>query len=609
MKAIAEKGRRVVGRKGKPRTGKESKRKLGRRSLLRETRELDRQSLVGSVFETDAEHSRRHPAAESKWAKKCVRCAFMKRKIALLSYARSGQVSWLVPRPVSMGGFWALGCCLCAATLASPEFRSAHAAAVSGPRLGSRSSKWAQYGIRRISAGSLSNHGATLSHKEAVRSVSESDFHLRLAPKLAAFGAIEQRAELEADLQLTKGRVPQPSDWADAWAEATSQMSWLKQERLDTKKQGKNAKCKRQQRTKMCYIMAEVVRIKHRKAIREATSLTLTTDDAKGRKVLRFRCDTPTEPYQGDGLIGIAGKTLKTSAEGPRAIEADHAESTVASIEQALRSFCTPLGGDCDEALFKHLCGIVHFLASDGARSERKALFLAAKKLFPNAIYLIRDAAHAIRIACKVPLHCDDVFAQIWEEIANKKHALLPDIQNSEKLKAWLAHIQHTQASCVRLPGDLRPLDKVLKHFSFAKQRFESYADPMAKVAVLLLPVCTLLSFISCDERHGKEQRQRAVDTLKLFTPKFCIGLGMSADFALVCTEFLRLFDCLNHDMANSVTEAEQFLETLQAMFRKGFVFGITVPGQPLAAGSSDAAAPAQPGRVKLFFCLRRTNK
>ena len=195
------------------------------------------------------------------------------------------------------------------------------------------------------------------------------------------------------------------------------------------------------------------------------------------------------------------------------------------------------------------------------------------KEIFPNAVYLIRDPAHAIRIACRNPLHCDDLFGEIWEELANKRHALLPDIQNSEKLQGWLEHIQRTWRSCVRLPGVLQPFDTVLRHFSFAKQRFESYSQPMAKLAVLLLPVCVLLSFIASDQRHPKQQRERASTLLAKFQPKFCIGLAMSADFAIICTDFLRLFDTLDHDIADSVSEAERFIETLHAMFSKACVF------------------------------------
>ena len=53
------------------------------------------------------------------------------------------------------------------------------------------------------------------------------------------------------------------------------------------------------------------------------------------------------------------------------------------------------------ERIRKH----VRILAVDGASEERRALELAAKDLFPNVVLFIRDAAHALRIAVKNPLH------------------------------------------------------------------------------------------------------------------------------------------------------------------------------------------------------------
>ena len=116
-------------------------------------------------------------------------------------------------------------------------------------------------------------------------------------------------------------------------------------------------------------------------------------------------------------------------------------------------------------------------------------------------------------------------------------------------------------------------MDVVLRHLSFAKQRFDSFADPCAKLSVMLLPVCVLLAFIGSDERNPPVRRKRAAVLLKLFTPKFCLALGMSADYGLLCSEFLRHFDCVDHDIARSVSELRDFEATLDAVFRKGQVF------------------------------------
>ena len=53
-------------------------------------------------------------------------------------------------------------------------------------------------------------------------------------------------------------------------------------------------------------------------------------------------------------------------------------------------------------------------------------------------------------------------------------------------------------------------LRRVLNHFSWAKQRFDSTADPVAKVALMLVPIATLLAFIATEERHQSADRDRA---------------------------------------------------------------------------------------------------
>ena len=127
-------------------------------------------------------------------------------------------------------------------------------------------------------------------------------------------------------------------------------------------------------------------------------------------------------------------------------------------------------------------------------------------------------------------------------------------------------------------------MEKVLKHFQFAKQRFDSVADPMGKLALLLLPACTLLAFISSDERHNGQQRARALDMVKKFTSKFSVALGLSADWGIVCAAFLHLFDRQGHDIALSRSEVDAFIEALEALFIKGHVFKRAASGEEMTS-------------------------
>ena len=208
--------------------------------------------------------------------------------------------------------------------------------------------------------------------------------------------------------------------------------------------------------------------------------------------------------------------------------------------------------------------------AADGASKDPRALFLAAQEVFKNAVLVVRDPAHALRISVKNPLRCDELFGEVWGELFNKRHALAPDIMNSTK---WQSFLQQIQKHVIRIPCRHRPLAIVLKHLQFAKQRFNSAAGPVAKVAFVLLPIATLVAFTSSDQRRNSDERARAKALLRKLQSKFCLALGLSADWGIVCEAFLRLFDKKGHDIARSASEISNFKFVLKTLFIDGYVF------------------------------------
>ena len=70
------------------------------------------------------------------------------------------------------------------------------------------------------------------------------------------------------------------------------------------------------------------------------------------------------------------------------------------------------------------------------------------------------------------------------------------------------------------------------------------------KIALMLVPIAVLLSYIGSDKRHANDKRERAVSLLKKMNAKFCLALGLSADWGIVTQAFLRLFDQSDHDIA-----------------------------------------------------------
>lgn len=587
--------------------------------------------LVGLVGQPAERHVAMHRLSPSAQAA-CPRCNYILKSDAFLP-------SWVEERPSCWGGTWGVGCSICASQTRLAKKRPREGG---DHRQNPRQSKWAKHEVTDITHWTVQQHGDSLGHRRACeldgrarhrttdadRAAEPAAALDRAAIKETAAGVEETAvgveeptldAAAEEELKLLRGRVPQSKDWLDAWVD--SGQSFRAQGKAEDKRRQvgpKTAKARqgnlRKVRRKQVTVMAEAVRRQLRKHLKESTSITVSLDEAQRRKIVRFRCDAPAKPYYCKGIFGV----LDVDRDAIDDFTEDNALASVRKLEAFLLKFCTPLGKRGqplapDRDLYEHILKHVRVLSADGAASERRSMFLAAKTLFKKVVLVIRDPAHAIRIAIKNPLHLDEVFGKVWEELFNKRHALVPDIQNSGKWKNLLRAIQ---SEVVAMPGRTDALDVVLRHFGFAKQRFDSTADPQGKLALMLLPVCTLLAFISSDERHAKEQRDRARAMMQNFTPKFCVALGVSADWGLVCQAFLRLFDKSDHDIALSRSQIRGFIETLEAMFLKGHVFmKASAPGVPRQPLATDAPLPPvcekalRDDSVKPCFITERVEK
>ena len=560
-----------------------------------------RKVFDGKMSET--EHLQYHSGCKGF----CIRCDMQKRRKVYEACARHAGGSWLATGV--RNGLWGLGCTECA------RFRA------SGRQLpdNARFSKFANFQFRPRCGfhgrSIIELHSKSESHRLACglkRKRTGMIGDVPVPPKALKCPKIMCQAKASdqalpassstdaADAALLKGNVPSPADWKDAWAELSEVTSLRKIGRVTEKKAGTasgvgGANRLRKRRRKQLLVMAEVTRRRIRKALSRATSITLALDESKYRKIVRFRCDVPSRRrdvslwrgasgFSYSGVLGLLDCSKKHAAN----FEEDHAVTAVAHLDSFLTKFCTPLGptpaqgrwggrrgaqpSTCDTALKAHVMKTVKCIAADGASKERRAVFLAARDLFPNLLIVIRDPAHALRIATKA-LHCDDVFGEVWEELFDGRHALVPDLQNSDKWHNLLVAIQEDNVRAVAVPGMHQPLAGILKHVSFAKQRFDSTADPVAKVALMILPVAVLLAYVSSDVRHERDQRSRAETLLRKLDTKFCAAIGVSADWGLICTWFLRLFDKVSHDIAMSRSDIDCMIETLDACFLEGRVF------------------------------------
>lgn len=316
------------------------------------------------------------------------------------------------------------------------------------------------------------------------------------------------------------------------------------------------------------------------------------TDGALGR---------PTSPGARAGVLGVlhTGHNLE-----PEDFDEDYTERMCATVLEAIRRFCTPhppgrpRDGECDEALTHHFLSSVRVYMADGGPCVQKCgAFL--QRSCPNLIIVARDPTHYIRIACRDPLHREERFAAQWRRLFDSRHALIADVKNSDQ---WKARLEACQRRVLAVDGSQGGgLTSVLKHLSFAKQRFDSFVGPRRKYICLLQAIVMLLCGIAGDPRQKKAIRDRAEAALDAITPADTLACGMAADFAEECLAFIRCFDVGEHDCALSPSQRRKFQRALKILFLDGYIYADPTSGTrgaqaPRSSGPGGGQPPRSSG-------------
>ena len=582
---------------------------------------------------------------------------------------------WLQERPSRWGGKWALGCAFCRMMCEKSARKKFPAPDASGSSTmvgsdarwrgrgddeamrGRSGTRWARYEVRprTLQAANIAQHLQSDEHLAAERA-----FFLPDAPEVERVAA----KAAEDERELLRGAVPQLPDWLRLFRMVTSPVSF-RSAALASKTEHyirsiRAGPVQRRAMAQMVRVMAEVLRTRKRAWVRGAYSITLSIDDKGPYRLIRFKVDAAGpglgeevgglprkarvgEEAAGTGAAGAAGLAAvgeaaatadvgRSTSPGARAgvlgvfhtghnlepedFEEDYSERMLATVVEAIRRFCTPrppgrLGdGECDEELVRHFMSSVRVYMADGGLSVQKCGALLQRSCCPNLIIVARDPTHYIRIACRDPLHREERFAAQWSRLFDSRHALMADIKNSEQ---WQARLQACQRRVVAVDGAQGGgLTSILKHFSFAKQRFDSFVGPRRKYICLLQAIVMLLCGLAGDPRQSKDIRDRAEEALDAITPADTLACGMAADFAEECLDFIRRFDVGDHDCAKSASQKRKFQRALKVLFLDGYIYaaptsaarGGQIPSSPLATASPareyDAPSqlePADPGR------------
>ena len=557
-------------------------------------------ATLGLASETDAQHAARHPI----FRRACARCVYgASRGILERSYGsykhgsgdRVLRTIWLAPRPARLGGDWAVGCTFCA-TLRQKRADALDACRREGRlrpqrRRGPRDANtaWARFEIRspdQIAARGVRQHAETQQHRVAVKAFFAPDDAITVAESSAA----------EADAELFKGGVPQVADWLRAWRSCRTPQSFAAAEAngcTDNFIKGSRVPgTSRKAFRSMVETMALVLRARKRNVLASAEAISLVLDDRGAFRVVSFRCSlAPASDAQDSGNaqdpgLGAQGSgaapcvatgclavlrrggnfSEKSLADCDEDYSREMAQSIVRAIEQIAQC---PRSGERDAALVDRICQRVRVGVSDGAAAAQKCLKFLASGSMPNMLWVGRDRAHTFRIATTGPMLREKTFKAWWADTFGDRHALVPDIQNSEE---WLAKLALCQKQVLRSDGVQGcDVNAVARTLSFAKQRFDSLAGPQFTFCVILVSIAMLLAYQASDLRQKSETRARARRRL-LQMPGQVVTAGLSATYGDEAIRFVRAFDVAHHDPAKTYSCGHSFLERMRVLFCEGRV-------------------------------------
>ena len=555
---------------------------------------LDLEQTLGSVDESREEHLKRCQQP------RCPRCRFYNfgpnwqatyGSITEDAEPRSKTI-WLSERPSRWKGVWALGCTLCAEALRKQQLAAEEsskrqqdgmeAEGSSKKKTGRGNCKWARFEVRpaNLQAEHVKQHACSDYHKLAEHAFLRPDVPMRLYLQ-----------KDHSDDKLLHGAVPQPKDWVRVWRWAIEGTSWASAERFSVTDNWLDqlrgtSTIRRRAIRNMSIVMREVIRARKREQIRAASCLSISFDDRKAYKLIKVHYDVPLrlrggslrtrpsdEPSQIPWAGGVIGCLDIVHNESKVALDQDYGEHQVAKIIEMIKKFCTPMGAELDKDIYDKIRLATRSIIVDGALL--KTAYLLKQRFFQKVILIGRDPAHMVRTGVADPLIRTGKFEKQHEMLFSGKRALLKTIQHSELFQARL---QACQRDIVEEHGSQGGgLVNVLRHFSFAPHRWESFAGPRRQYCCMLLAMYKCLGEIAGGWRVDQDRRKHALKCMDEMSGAHAVEVGVSADYAEACMRFIRLWDKSDKDPATSAKDISDFKYLINTLFVDGYI--LCTPG------------------------------
>ena len=264
----------------------------------------------------------------------------------------------------------------------------------------------------------------------------------------------------------------------------------------------------------MILVMHWAVKQRRKERLLASRHVSISIDDRKEYRVVRYRCSLPSSPSQADssatledwcstctlaaeGLLGVYRVGADVPENTLESFDVDKSEAMVQTVKEVLRRAVQDPEGQVDQDARDHLKQTIRHFASDQGPSVAKAAkIIATDGDLPNLVYVSFDGAHQIRIASKDPLHVLPAFEQQWKRLFSRGSALLPAIQHS---KAWQAKLVACQKKVLEVHGSQGGLERALQTMSFAAHRFDSAASPLYKFCSMVRAIALLCGMQAVD--------------------------------------------------------------------------------------------------------------
>ena len=430
--------------------------------------------------------------------------------------------------------------------------------------------------LSQVACRGVRQHAETLTHRLATRA-----YFLPQLPKVIVGHA---DGKYESDSQLFRGGVPQVADWLKAWRACRSPMSFCIAEQTGATFDFIHSTrlpvaMSRKAFRSMVRVMAFVLRARKLRALRAASSVCLSLDDRGAYRLVRFKCDQPSPAdaagstaWSGStvGVLGVMRRGGAPSSKTFDEVSDDYSRQMASSIIRAVDALCTDINGVTDEHASNAIKKAVRIGTADGGAPAQKCLEFLAAGDTPNMLASVRDHAHKshkIRGSTRDALTSEQTFQAWYDDVFGGKHALVPDIMNSD---AWLEKLLLAQRVLLQWGGAQGGGLSIAQHvLRFAKQRFESCASPQRQFCCMYVAIALVLAFVASDPRSESSTRRRAEQRLRQM-PGFMMPQGVAASWSAEALEFIRLFDVADHDPALTWRQWHTFQDRMTKLFLNG---------------------------------------